>query len=157
MKAIWPFLVLMGIGFVMGEPRGLHLWHDKIPAGFWATFSRQMWVVILCPLFVACFVWVHTVIQKGIAAADPLERANEFLGLVGSMTPEQQANLQSLVRGTHLDPKAPNRMHVGNDDRLVSLHRKATDFFPTDGKSKIWIAEPYRPFALKWASDRSAS
>jgi hypothetical protein len=158
MKAMWPFLGMAGVGIIIAEPRALHLTRNW-SGNMWAFLPWQLWACLAFVLFIMCFAWVDTLIAKGVAASGPsVERAKEFLQVVGSLDAEQLTTLALLVKSTHLDPAAPNNMHIGgNEDALMSLHRASRNVFPTDGKNQIWITAAYRPFALKWVDGRTAA
>ncbi len=156
-RSMWPYALMVAAGAILSEPRALHLTRG-VADSFWSMFPWQVWLAIVGLFFLIGFTWVDFLIGRGVAERGPsVERAKEFFQVVGSLNDTQLVTLDLLVRGTSLDPHAPNNMHIGgNEEALTSLHKKATNIFPTNGKNEIWITAAYRPFALKWHEGRSA-
>lgn len=151
--AMWPFFGLVIVGAIVAEPRALHLTRN-MSGNMWAFLPWQFWAFLAAAIFVACFVWVHWVVSKGIAESKPsVALAKKFLRFTGSLNAEEQECLDTLIADMHLTTDTPTQVHIVGG--LNDLARKDRTILQTDGHTKIWISDPYRCFALEWSIGRT--
>lgn len=157
MREWLPAGCLIATGAILAAPGALRLGQGHVPIAFVELFSPVMWWIAVFVLLMIGVNRMGAFVKKCVGESGPsLERSKEFIRLVASLKRDEVNVLQILADGTELVTTNPAWVPIDTAGLMTAvLTSRSRSMFPTDGKNRICIAEPYRPFLFEWSKGRA--